>query len=303
MGMGDAVRVFAERTNSGPIEGPMLSQLMLCKKLFQEGCAFAEKGNPIASGIGISFFQDSVEMYFWILAKEKNLSVKENFTFSSMMDLIVKSGIEIPYTAKIIELNKARINFKHYGILPAKEEAVKFQGYVEQFFILSSQNHFNIGFSDISLIDLIQFPEIRQQLKEAEIALAQSNDDLAAEHLAKGRAIFFQTFKPIFPPSPKGIGEIDGMFPDYAFQRFRPFHKVGELLDTYRQFMISTYLKIDPSELLFLNQFLPSAIMFGNGEWQIIKTRSTYPEKSLLRALSLLTELCLRIAPSDGANC
>jgi hypothetical protein len=38
----------------------MLKQLLLCKRLFNEGMTFAKRSDPISNGIAISLFQDSV---------------------------------------------------------------------------------------------------------------------------------------------------------------------------------------------------------------------------------------------------
>lgn len=82
----------------------MISQLLLSKRLFIEGSKFAQKLDSISSGLAISLFQDAVEIYVWALIKDKNISVKDNFNFTTNLDAIDKAGITIPDRSKLLEL-------------------------------------------------------------------------------------------------------------------------------------------------------------------------------------------------------
>ena len=46
-------------------------------------------------------------------------------------------NISLPFKVKILELNKSRVNFKHYGNLPDISEAKKFKAYTEEFLTIS----------------------------------------------------------------------------------------------------------------------------------------------------------------------
>ena len=129
----------------------MKKQLLLCKRIFLEGSIFAERQDAISCGFAISLFQDSVEMLVWTLIKERSIAVKEGASFTSHLEVIQKAGIPISNIPKILELNKARVGFKHYGNLPAPDEAIKFQAYVEDFLRASFTDHFGENFDDLSL--------------------------------------------------------------------------------------------------------------------------------------------------------
>ena len=105
----------------------MTKQLLLCKRLFSEGSFYADRTDSISSGISISLFQDAVEMYVWTLIKEKNIIIKDGASFTSNLEVVQKTGIQLPQAAKLIELNKARVGFKHYGNLPDSTEVTKYQ--------------------------------------------------------------------------------------------------------------------------------------------------------------------------------
>ena len=101
----------------------MIKQLLLCKRLMIEGASFAERHDPVSTGLAISLFQDSVEMFIWLLIKERGIKVKELSSFTVNIEELQKGGVQMAHTAKLFELNKARVGFKHYGNLPAAGEA------------------------------------------------------------------------------------------------------------------------------------------------------------------------------------
>lgn len=79
--------------------------------------------------------------------------------------------LKIPMT----RLNQARNSLKHHGILLIKQDIEQYKIYAENFFIQNTPLIFDINFSDISIIDLIEDTEVKQILKDAEVS--KSNND------------------------------------------------------------------------------------------------------------------------------
>jgi hypothetical protein len=100
----------------------MVKQLLLCKRLMAEGVSFAKRTDSVSSGMAISLFEDAVEMFIWAQVKERGIQVKETSSFTANIEALQKTGVSVSYTAKLFELNKARVGFKHYGNLPAADE-------------------------------------------------------------------------------------------------------------------------------------------------------------------------------------
>ena len=111
----------------------MISQLLVSKKLYHEGCRQLSLNDPISDGLAVSLFQDAVEIYIWTLIKERSIDVGKNPEFTNNLGSIANSGTSVPLKAKLLELNKARVNFKHYGNLPAHRDAEKFRSYAQDF--------------------------------------------------------------------------------------------------------------------------------------------------------------------------
>jgi lantibiotic modifying enzyme len=131
----------------------MIDQLLLSKRFFQQGELFSQGNDPISTGIAISFFQDSVELLVWLIIKEFSIDVKETESFTSLLDKVEKDltqrGKSLLHKAKILELNKARVNFKHYGNLPASSESEKFRAYTESYLRTAFEVCFDMNF-DVS---------------------------------------------------------------------------------------------------------------------------------------------------------
>ena len=70
----------------------MVKQLLLCKRLMTEGMSFAERSDPVSSGMAISLFQDSVEMFVWALIKERGITVKETSSFTANIEALQLSS-------------------------------------------------------------------------------------------------------------------------------------------------------------------------------------------------------------------
>jgi len=150
-----------------------IQQLLLAKYLYQKGNEILSRQNPISSGLAISLFQDSVEILIWTIAKEFEASVNDNEPFFRLWDSIksAKKNLnqtELPLKAKMIEMNKARVNFKHYGNLPDPSEALKFLAYTEEFLRTSMELFFNTKFGDVSFADLINNVQVKDKIKKAE---------------------------------------------------------------------------------------------------------------------------------------
>ena len=94
----------------------MIEQVVIAKRIFTIAERYSQQSDPLSAGLAISLFQDSVEQLTWCIVKNLDLDVKDSEGFVSLLSKIEKkSGESIPQKAKVLELNKARVGFKHYG--------------------------------------------------------------------------------------------------------------------------------------------------------------------------------------------
>ena len=260
-----------------------------------EGASFAERSDPVSSGMAISFFQDSVEMYIWALIKEKSITVKDGSSFTANMEILTKAGITLPHTAKLLELNKARVGFKHYGNLPAVDEAVKFQSYVEDFLRESFKNHFSRDFDQTSLVDLVSFPEVREQLKKAEILLINNDFNASAIQAGIAKKLLFNRLDSYIPHVDRNLRRLDDVLNNKAETRgLRTFHYLTEYLDTLRETSLASLLRLPLQDYNFLSRQIPNPSQSANGRWSTNINRN-YDAATCQKAISCLVDMSIKL--------
>ncbi|WP_325099427.1 hypothetical protein [Burkholderia contaminans] len=134
-----------------------LNQLVLCKQLYNEAEGFLSRKESVAYGLAVSVAQDAVELFLRAVIKQlPSNGQKPPEEFIKRMDYIdmAASGRDasrVPFRARMSELNKARVNFKHYGLVPNEVDAARLLGYAAQFFETGTPQFFQCEFANISL--------------------------------------------------------------------------------------------------------------------------------------------------------
>jgi hypothetical protein len=276
----------------------MLPQLLLSKRLFLEGRDYSRRGDPVSCGLAISLFQDSVELYLWALIKEQNISVKENSGFTKYLDAIEEKQVTIPFRAKLLDLNKARVNFKHYGILPATEEAIKYLAYTEDFLKDAMEAHFSIDYDTLSIVDLVIYGDVREELKAVERLRIESKLADAASHLAIAKAMLLGRLDKYVPRASKNLADIDRLLnKSLGATGINGFRYITQYLDVMRSFSIASMLQMPLEDFGFLETSLPNVSKTMDGKWHTVFTRMpSLTNEDIQRMLSVVVELSIRIS-------
>jgi hypothetical protein len=254
----------------------MIDQLLISKKLYLEGCRQHDLGDPISDGVAVSLFQDAIEIYIWTLIKDRGINVGKNFEFTNNIGLVTAAGLRVPSQPKLVELNKARVNFKHYGNLPARRDVDKFRGYTQEFLIEACLEHFGTSFSDLSNVSLIRSTELQDYFQSAKSA-ADSDELLPAyQGLGKAKYVIFR--------------ELSGRLPRFQ-TRDREHARDFELL---RELLLVAIHKIDLTEFKFASFALPTTVRSVSGKFQQNHNRSKYSLEEFNRIYDFLLDLCLK---------
>lgn len=257
----------------------MIDQLLISKKLYQEGCRQLDLNDPISDGLAISLFQDAVEIYVWTLIKERDIDVGKNPEFTNNLGSIANAGMSVPLRAKILELNKARVNFKHYGNLPAHRDAEKFRSYAQDFLVQACLEHFGISFTEISSVDLISSSELREHFKAARDN-ADSDQLLPAyENLGKVRWIAF--------------GELSARLPRFNAQR-QIDRTHAQDFEALRELLLVAIHRIDLREFKFASSALPITNRTVSGHFLTNHHRTKYSIAEFNRIYDFLIDVCLK---------
>lgn len=116
-----------------------------------------------------NLMQDAVEVFLVAVADYIGASILPNSNFEGYFKIINGkiAPKEIPFKNKLIRLNKIRVNSKHYGIQPDREECNRLSVTVREFLEEVSESILNVNFSTISTIDLLEDGETKNYLLEA----------------------------------------------------------------------------------------------------------------------------------------
>jgi len=274
----------------------MTPQLLLVKQLFLEADNFVTRGDTVSAGLAISLLQDATELYVWTLIKERNVVVKDQSGFVANLEAVNKAGHLMPFSARLLELNRARVNFKHYGNLPAETEARKHRGYVEDCLREAMPQHFGVNFDELSLIDLVSNTSVRTHLSDAQERIGAGDLQNAASELAKARHILLEELRRFSPKIDRRLADADRILSSLVGGRDV---RVFEYLTTYlQQFQDSTLvatLQLPPEDFALIQGGLPYANRSHAGIWHVTHTRSNYSEGECRRAVSCLVNLSLRL--------
>jgi len=275
----------------------MIPQLLLAKRQFLEGMAYAKRPDPVSCGIAISLFQDAAETLVWALIKARSISVKDSSVFTKNLELLQKDGLAIPEAPRLLELNKARVGFKHYGNLPAPDEARKYQSYVEDFLRSAAATQFGKDIDQLSLVDLVAFDDVRGNLKLAEAHIAKGDFTEAVREASIAKVILFAKLAQHIPKVDRRLADADSIIARAAEVRgLRVFSYVVQYLDMLRDLSIISLLRVPLDDYAFLNATLFHANQSMAGTWRTVNTRRmTYDEIICKRQIRCLVNISIRL--------
>lgn len=279
----------------------MISQLLLSKRLYFCGSDYVDKPDPISAGMAISLFQDSVEILCWCVLKELDAKVRDNASFTSFFDLVEKapknkSSKQLPFKAKILELNKARVNFKHYGNLPDISEAKKFRGYTEEFLRVSFKYFFATDFDSLTLTQLIPFDDIKNIVASSEKALADDNIQDCICELSKAKKQLFRKFAMYLPEVDRHLRDADRFLEKgMNMSGVHIFEYLTRYLNALRDLNFVSLCGVSIKEYLLMEQKLPDAYQTMDEKWHFTLKGRNVSKDDAEKMINILIEMSLKL--------
>lgn len=153
-------------------------RLSLARHLYQLGKSSLASPNDMYLFAAVNLLQDAVEAFLIAVGDYVKAEIDQNTKFDKYFVLINEkiSPKELPFKSKLLRLNRIRIDSKHYGIQPARDECDRVVVSVREFFDEVSSSVLGVNFSTVSAIDLLDEGEMKDLLLEAKVA-RESDDD------------------------------------------------------------------------------------------------------------------------------
>lgn len=150
-----------------------IERLAFIKSLYDIGVEQSRRAEPYCWA-SVLTFHDAVELFLALAAEHLNLDKRlgriEFMEYWPLLSkkLTAKGRSELTQMIAMERLNKARVDFKHYGNPLSKSAIDDFRTSVMNFFEENTPVVFGVGFSGISLIELVECQAAKTSLKNAE---------------------------------------------------------------------------------------------------------------------------------------
>lgn len=246
-----------------------LQEILICAKyLYLNGCTVMLKSEPFSDGIALLSFQDSVEMTLRVIAEYLECTIKDNTPFNKIMDQIEsKSTIELPCRSSFLQMNKARVNFKHYGLEPKRSATEKFRNDLDEYYPRLYKDFLAIDYNSITLISLVQHRRTENYLRKSQLNL---EDDDYGESV-RNSAIAFEIYAKHIEDS-RSSRRIT--FPGFRNSEIEDLAgRVEEELQSIRKYLAIIAHEINLSEYRRFIQYTP--YVFKSDSGKIVQTH--YP--------------------------
>lgn len=148
-------------------------RICLARHLFELGTSSLRSGNDLHLFAAVNLLQDAVEVFLISVGEHVGAAIDQHTKFDKyfvQIDEKIKPK-ELPFKLKLLRLNRIRVDSKHYGIQPARDECDRLSISVREFFDEVSQALLGVPFSTVSALDLLDEGEAKQLLIEAKISL------------------------------------------------------------------------------------------------------------------------------------
>ena len=281
-------------------------QVLLVKYLFEKAYEVFDPNDPFACGLSISLMQDSIEAMIWTIIKEYNAPIKPRDSFEQLWDSIPKAEQnkekkELPLRAKMVELNKARVNFKHFGNLPDATDATKFISYTEEFLKKVTRDFLYIDFEEISYADLIIKEHIKKIIKTAEEEYKKENWEQALIECADAEQIALSSLNMLFPTVDYNLKKAGNAFSQTNSRGPNEvFNYISGYLESLRNVSIVNLTGVKLPEYLRFKSLIPQVCRTYNGKRHVTVRRYKIKENEVVFCIKYVTDFLIKVQNNIG---
>lgn len=201
-----------------------MNNIVLSKYLFNKAQNYWQLSDPYSNGLTVTLLQDSAELLVWEMVKKLNVKFKEKDGFVSLIENIDQNHSGINLKAQIIDLNKARVNFKHNGNLPSSLDISKFIENTKMFLIENSKK-IGYNFLDVSLADIVGKKSVKELIKTSERLLSDENIEESLIHISMAFSEIENDSKELIFNNLPNIEGVWELFPEKSQEKARMFFK------------------------------------------------------------------------------
>ncbi len=166
------------------LDESIVTRLAFIKYLYKVAIEQSQRPEPLCS-TSILTFHDAIELFLQLAFEYLDVGERQP-SFMEYWEILSSNLPEGMPTQKesMRRLNRARVALKHHGTLPSKLDIEAFRTSATNFFEENTSPIFGIKFSEISLIELVQYEKTKNNLKEAAQLLEQNEIEESLDKVA-----------------------------------------------------------------------------------------------------------------------
>ncbi len=155
----------------------VVRRICLARHLYEFGSMSLRTSNDVHLFSAVNLMQDAVEAFLLAIAEHVGARLDEHTAFDKyFVEINAKiAPPDLPFKQKLLRLNRIRVDSKHHGIQPARDECERLGVSVREFFDEVTSRTFNASFSTISALDLLDDGLVKSVLIEAREALEKQD--------------------------------------------------------------------------------------------------------------------------------
>jgi hypothetical protein len=166
------------------LDKSVVKRLALIKYFYKVAIEQSQRPESLCSA-SILTFHDAIEFFLQLASEYLDVGKKQPLFMEYWEILALKLPKGMPTQKESIRrLNRARVALKHHGTSPSKLDIEAFRASATNFFEENTATIFDIKFSEISLIELVQCEETKNNLKESEQLLEENKIEESLDKVA-----------------------------------------------------------------------------------------------------------------------
>ncbi len=221
-------------------------QISLARHLYELGVSSLRSSNDLHLFAAVNLIQDAVESFLLAIANHVGAETDQNTKFDKYFVQINEkiAPRELPFKLKLLRLNRVRVDSKHYGIQPARDECERLEVSVREFFDEVASSVLGVVFSTVSAIDLLDDGEPKTLLLEAKRALEEGDHETCAINCRKAMYVEIEGKYSI---AEYADGQPKGLFAGYTLAPFyaRSKEYIDKNVKDPTDFIVRDHSRID----------------------------------------------------------
>lgn len=278
-----------------PTSRSTTERLAFVKALWRQAKEQAASKTILAPASILSL-QDAIELWLGIAAEKLRVDITRD-QFPAALERVCKAaGLSEQQALK--NMNKARVDLKHHGIIPANFE--RFIEPADAFLYEGTRTVFDLSFADLSLLQLIEDSPARPFLESATDLLTAGDTKRAVDEIAKA----FHILSTKMTTLPRR--HVYGSPPRNSAWMQDAITALDQNLITVHSRLTILELGIDVIRFMRFQQFMPLVSRSLSGNWQIrrmgFRPRVEADADDTRDCLDFAIDVAIRLVERSGAD-